>query len=155
MSFLFCKGKARFEDLNAARMSAACEGLTEQHLSCRPFPDGNASKSGRYLQKSVVPSGTADFFVLWSLNWRPHPVAEGNISTHRGCGSNSFSQWWYTLASPWFYFDFWYNYRKGSAIPKLEFDTGNLESDRWMVFSNVTIIEYLKGRYRWRGLLWM
>ena len=50
MSFLFCKGKARFEDLNAARMSAACEGLTEQHHSCRPFPDGNANKSGRYLK---------------------------------------------------------------------------------------------------------
>ena len=48
MSFLFWKGKARFEDLNAARMSAACEGLTEQHLSCRPFPDGNVT----------IPTGT-------------------------------------------------------------------------------------------------
>ena len=48
MSYLFCKGKARFEDLNAARMSAACEGLTEQHLSFRPFPGGNAYRSDRY-----------------------------------------------------------------------------------------------------------
>ena len=48
MSFLFWKGKDRFENFNAARMSAACEGLTEQHLSCRPFPDGNVT----------IPTGT-------------------------------------------------------------------------------------------------
>ena len=38
----------RFEDLNAARMSAAGEGLTEPHYNLRTFPCADADKSGQY-----------------------------------------------------------------------------------------------------------
>jgi hypothetical protein len=39
----------RFEDLNAARMSAAGEGLTEPHYNLRTFPCADADKSGQYF----------------------------------------------------------------------------------------------------------
>ena len=36
----------RFEDLNAARMSAAGEGLSEPHLNPHTFPCADATESG-------------------------------------------------------------------------------------------------------------
>ena len=42
----------RFEDINAARMSAACEGLTERNFDFHSLGGNeNANKSGRYGSK--------------------------------------------------------------------------------------------------------
>ena len=72
MCFFFLKKSRtdRFEKLNAARMSAACEGSTEQHIYFFfPQERKNANKSGRYLCPQVISK-------VYRNNSNPHPSTE-------------------------------------------------------------------------------
>jgi hypothetical protein len=56
----------RFEFSNAARMSAAGEGLTEPHYNLRTFPCADADKSGQYFYERT-PFGV--LFLFGETGW--------------------------------------------------------------------------------------
>ena len=59
---LSSKGLTRLEEFNAARMSAAGEGLTEPILNRRPFPDGDANEPRHPLHKKETTPYVVVFF---------------------------------------------------------------------------------------------